>query len=74
MIPIEDLVPRVAAKARATSSTLPSAAGAEEVAAAEAVLGFALPPLLASLYRRWPTVVTAPITSFFHWSGQGVRR
>ncbi|WUS31464.1 SMI1/KNR4 family protein [Streptomyces sp. NBC_01255] len=48
----EDLVPRVAAKARATSTTLPPAASAEEIASAEAVLGFALPPLLASLYRE----------------------
>ncbi|MFE4615803.1 SMI1/KNR4 family protein [Streptomyces sp. NPDC056747] len=52
MIAIEDLVTRVAAKARATSTTLPPAASAEEVAAAEAALGFALPPLLASLYRE----------------------
>ncbi|MFD0148615.1 SMI1/KNR4 family protein [Streptomyces sp. NPDC055721] len=52
MIAIEDLVPRVAAKAKATSTALPPAASAEEVAAAEAVLGFALPPLLASLYRE----------------------
>ncbi|MEU7073096.1 SMI1/KNR4 family protein [Streptomyces narbonensis] len=48
----EDLVHRVAAKARATSTTLPPAASAEEVASAEAVLGFPLPPLLASLYRE----------------------
>ncbi|MFD3571194.1 SMI1/KNR4 family protein [Streptomyces sp. NPDC058667] len=52
MIAIEDLVPRVAAKAKATSTALPSAATAEEVAEAEAVLGFGLPPLLASLYRE----------------------
>ncbi|MFE7584364.1 SMI1/KNR4 family protein [Streptomyces gardneri] len=52
MIAIEDLIPRVAAKAKATSTALPPAASAEEVAAAETVLGFALPPLLASLYRE----------------------
>jgi hypothetical protein len=52
VIAIEDLVPRVAAKARATSPMLPPTASAEEVAAAEAALGFALPPLLASLYRE----------------------
>ncbi|MFB7608372.1 SMI1/KNR4 family protein [Streptomyces gardneri] len=52
MIAIEGLVPRVAAKAKATSTALPPTASAEEVAAAEAVLGFALPPLLASLYRE----------------------
>ncbi|WP_024760496.1 SMI1/KNR4 family protein [Streptomyces exfoliatus] len=52
MTAIEDLVPRVAAKAKATSASLPPAASAEEVAAAEADLGFALPPLLASLYRE----------------------
>ncbi|MFE5481794.1 SMI1/KNR4 family protein [Streptomyces sp. NPDC056527] len=52
MTAIEDLVARVAAKARATSTTLPAVATAEEVASAEAVLGFALPPLLARLYRE----------------------
>ncbi|MFJ9434067.1 SMI1/KNR4 family protein [Streptomyces sp. NPDC101490] len=52
MTAIEDLVPCIAAKAQATSTTLPPAASAEEVAEAEAVLGFALPPLLASLYRE----------------------
>ncbi|MEW1700387.1 SMI1/KNR4 family protein [Streptomyces sp. NPDC091278] len=52
MTAIEDLVPRVAAKARAASTTLPPAAGAEDIAEAEAALGFALPPLLASLYRE----------------------
>ncbi|MER5964481.1 SMI1/KNR4 family protein [Streptomyces sp. NPDC002057] len=52
MTAIEDLVPRVAAKARATSRTLPPAVGAEQIAEAEAALGFALPPLLASLYRE----------------------
>ncbi|MFE5710440.1 SMI1/KNR4 family protein [Streptomyces sp. NPDC056501] len=52
MTVIEDLVLRVAAKARATSTTLPPAATAEEVTSAEAALGFALPPLLASLYRE----------------------
>ncbi|MFD9045542.1 SMI1/KNR4 family protein [Streptomyces zaomyceticus] len=51
MTPLEDLVARVAAKAKTTSTTLPPAATAEELASAEAVLGFALPPLLASLYR-----------------------
>ncbi|MFE5298394.1 SMI1/KNR4 family protein [Streptomyces sp. NPDC056632] len=49
---IEDLVPRVAAKAKATSTALPPVATAEEVAETEAILGFALPPLLASLYRE----------------------
>ncbi|WP_435974790.1 SMI1/KNR4 family protein [Streptomyces sp. Qhu_M48] len=52
MTAIEDLVHRVAARARATSRTLPPAAGAERIAEAEEVLGFALPPLLASLYRE----------------------
>ncbi|MGW6564302.1 SMI1/KNR4 family protein [Streptomyces sp. NPDC054975] len=52
MTATEDLVARVAAKARATSTTLPGVASAEEVASAEAVLGFGLPPLLASLYRE----------------------
>ncbi|MFE5937976.1 SMI1/KNR4 family protein [Streptomyces sp. NPDC056470] len=52
MIATEDLVTRVSAKARATSTTLPDTATAEEVASAEAALGFALPPLLASLYRE----------------------
>ncbi|WP_314619981.1 SMI1/KNR4 family protein [Streptomyces stackebrandtii] len=52
MTAIEDLVPRVAAKAKAASTDLPPTAGAEEVAEAETVLGFALPPLLASLYRE----------------------
>ncbi|MEU9703544.1 SMI1/KNR4 family protein [Streptomyces sp. NPDC047981] len=52
MTAIEDLVPRVATKARATSETLPPTASAEEVASAEAALGFALPPLLARLYRE----------------------
>ncbi|MEV4942194.1 SMI1/KNR4 family protein [Streptomyces zaomyceticus] len=51
MTPLEDLVVRVTAKAKATSPTLPPAATAEEVAAAEEILGFALPPLLARLYR-----------------------
>ncbi|MBY8815437.1 SMI1/KNR4 family protein [Streptomyces cinereoruber] len=52
MTDIEELVRRVAAKAKATSTTLPPAATAEEVAEAEAILGFTLPPLLASLYRE----------------------
>ncbi|MFB8081720.1 SMI1/KNR4 family protein [Streptomyces sp. NPDC056013] len=52
----EDLIHRVTTKARttatATSTALPPTAGAEEVAAAETALGFALPPLLARLYRE----------------------
>lgn len=52
MTAIEDLVTRVSAKARATSATLPAVATAEEVAAAETILGFTLPPLLTSLYRE----------------------
>lgn len=52
MTAIENLVPRVAARARATHGALPSAATAEDVAEAEKGLGFALPPLLASLYRE----------------------
>ncbi|MEW5655556.1 hypothetical protein ABGT92_09490 [Streptomyces cinereoruber] len=49
MTAIEDLITRVVAKAKATSTALPPAATAEEVAEAEATLGFALPPLLARL-------------------------
>ncbi|MET9936161.1 SMI1/KNR4 family protein, partial [Streptomyces sp. NPDC006324] len=49
---IGDLVLRVAAKAGATSTALPAAATAEEVAEAEATLGFALPPLLTRLYQE----------------------
>ncbi|MFJ4872601.1 SMI1/KNR4 family protein [Streptomyces sp. NPDC088757] len=52
MTAIDALISRVAAKAGATSPDLPPVAGAEEVAEAEAALGFALPPLLASLYRE----------------------
>ncbi len=47
-----DLVRRVAAKARATEERLPECASEAEIAVAEAELGFALPPLLARLYRE----------------------
>jgi hypothetical protein len=49
---LRDLIARVAAKAEATSRTLPPTVSAEDVASAEAVLGFTLPPLLAGLYRE----------------------
>ncbi|MFI1013575.1 SMI1/KNR4 family protein [Streptomyces sp. NPDC020965] len=53
---IEQLLDRVAAKARETRpwgwDSLPEPVGAETVARAEAMLGFRLPPLLAALYSR----------------------
>ncbi|MEU7699741.1 MULTISPECIES: SMI1/KNR4 family protein [unclassified Streptomyces] len=52
MTATDDLVARVAAKARTTTTTLPAPARPEEVTAAEEALGFPLPPLLAALYRE----------------------
>ncbi|MFB7029490.1 MULTISPECIES: SMI1/KNR4 family protein [unclassified Streptomyces] len=52
MIAIEDLISRIAAKAKSPYKALPPAVTADDVAEAEAALGFALPPLLASLYRE----------------------
>ncbi|MCQ6555983.1 SMI1/KNR4 family protein [Streptomyces sp. C10-9-1] len=48
----EDLLARVADRARAGETPLPPAVSAADVAASEAALGFALPPLLAALYRE----------------------
>ncbi|MGW2214214.1 SMI1/KNR4 family protein, partial [Nonomuraea sp. NPDC001684] len=48
----DDLLRRVSAKASATTEHLPPPATAEEVAQAERVLGFRLPPVLTRLYRE----------------------
>ncbi|OKI12461.1 SMI1/KNR4 family protein [Streptomyces sp. CB03911] len=47
-----ELVRRVAERARAHARELPPPVGAQELAAAEATLRVALPPLLARLYRE----------------------
>ncbi|MFI2430233.1 SMI1/KNR4 family protein [Streptomyces sp. NPDC018693] len=56
MTEIEQLLARVAAKARTTRpwgwSSLPEPVDADTLARAEAALGFPLPPLLADLYLR----------------------
>ncbi|MFG3383573.1 SMI1/KNR4 family protein [Streptomyces sp. NPDC047999] len=48
----EDLLARVADRAQAGPTALPPAVSAADLAAAETALGFALPPLLAALYRE----------------------
>ncbi|MGW3325967.1 SMI1/KNR4 family protein [Streptomyces virginiae] len=52
----EQLLEQVAVRARNSAQghgkPLPAALGAEEIARAEGILGFALPPLLAALYTR----------------------
>ncbi|MER6509293.1 SMI1/KNR4 family protein [Nonomuraea sp. NPDC001636] len=48
----DDLLRRVSAKANATTEHLPPPATAEEVAQAERMLGFRLPPVLTHLYRE----------------------
>ncbi|MFE2912687.1 SMI1/KNR4 family protein [Kitasatospora indigofera] len=52
MTDLGGLVRRVAERARALARELPPPLDAEELAAAEATLGVALPPLLARLYRE----------------------
>ncbi|MFI8181075.1 SMI1/KNR4 family protein [Actinacidiphila glaucinigra] len=52
MIEADDLIVRVAARASAAAGTLPAPARAAQVEEAEALLGFALPPLLARLYTE----------------------
>ncbi|NGO75748.1 SMI1/KNR4 family protein [Streptomyces sp. YC504] len=49
---IQDLIHRVAAKAKTPRTALPAPVSAEQLATVEAELGFQLPPLLASLYRE----------------------
>lgn len=50
MTDTDDLLRQVSAKASATTEHLPLPATAEEVAQAERILGFRLPPVLARLY------------------------
>ncbi|WNO73382.1 SMI1/KNR4 family protein [Streptomyces sp. AM8-1-1] len=49
---IEDLIHRVAAKAKTPGSAMSAPVSADQLATAEAELGFPLPPLLARLYRE----------------------
>lgn len=52
MTDIDDLLRRVSAKASMTMEHLPPPATAEEVAQAQRLLGFRLPPVLVRLYRE----------------------
>ncbi|MFJ7587148.1 SMI1/KNR4 family protein [Streptomyces sp. NPDC097617] len=49
---LEQVATRVRNSAQGQAKPLPAALGAEEIARAEGILGFALPPLLAALYTR----------------------
>ncbi|MEU0183891.1 SMI1/KNR4 family protein [Streptomyces sp. NPDC006207] len=67
----DDLVVRAAAKAGATTGTLPAPARAAQVAEAEALLGFAIPPLLARLYTEVANGGFGPGYELFPLVGQG---
>ncbi|MFB8042686.1 SMI1/KNR4 family protein [Streptomyces hydrogenans] len=71
MTDVNDLLTRVAAKAAASSGPLPPPASAGAVAEAERVLGFALPPLLARLYREVADGGFGPDYLLLPLTGQG---
>ncbi|MFB7343500.1 SMI1/KNR4 family protein [Streptomyces hydrogenans] len=71
MTDANDLLARVAAKAEASSGPLPPPASAEAVAQAERALGFALPPLLARLYREVADGGFGPDYLLLPLTGQG---
>ncbi len=64
--------PRVAAKARATSTALPPPPVPRR-SPRRRLLGFALPPLLASLYREVANGGYGPDYQLLPWSGQDAR-
>lgn len=68
MTDIDDLLKRVSAKA---GVTLPSTATEEEVAQAESILGFGLPPLLVRLYREVANGGFGPDYQLFPLLGEG---
>ncbi|MGW0592889.1 SMI1/KNR4 family protein [Streptosporangium sp. NPDC002607] len=71
MTDIDDLLRHVSVKASATEERLPPTATAEEVAQAESVLGFELPPLLARLYREVANGGFGPDYRLFPLRGEG---
>ncbi|MFD0904822.1 SMI1/KNR4 family protein [Actinomadura sediminis] len=71
MTKIDDLIARVAARARAECPTLPPPVGDPDVNAAEDALGFHLPPLLARLYRDVANGGFGPDYQLFPLVGEG---
>ncbi|NRQ36305.1 SMI1/KNR4 family protein [Nonomuraea sp. NN258] len=71
MTQMDDLLRRVRLKAIETAERLPPPATAAEVAQAESVLGFRLPPPLARLYREVANGGFGPDYQFLPLSGEG---
>ncbi|MER6578024.1 SMI1/KNR4 family protein [Nonomuraea sp. NPDC001023] len=67
----DDLLRRVSAKAGATAEHLPPPATAEEVAQAERILGFRLPPVLTRLYREVANGGFGPDYQLLPLAGEG---
>ncbi|MGW0065532.1 SMI1/KNR4 family protein [Streptosporangium sandarakinum] len=67
----DDLLRRVSVKANATIEHLPPPATAEEVAQAERILGFRLPPVLVRLYREVANGGFGPDYQFLPLLGEG---
>ncbi|MFF5247271.1 SMI1/KNR4 family protein [Streptosporangium sp. NPDC000095] len=71
MTDIDDLLRRVFTKASASEERLPPTATEEEVARAENILGFGLPPLFARLYREVADGGFGPEYQLFPLLGEG---
>lgn len=66
-----ELIRRVRARAEQESADLPACANSEAVTEAERLLGFALPPLLAQLYREVANGGFGPDYKLFPLIGEG---
>ncbi|WP_326830325.1 SMI1/KNR4 family protein [Streptosporangium sp. NBC_01810] len=71
MTDIDDLFRRVSVKAGTPGEPLPPPATAEEVAQAEIILGFGLPPVLARLYCEVANGGFGPDYQLFPLAGEG---
>ncbi|MEU8252223.1 SMI1/KNR4 family protein [Nonomuraea sp. NPDC048916] len=71
MTNVDDLLRRVWLKANATAEQLPPPATTEEVAQAESILGFRLPPVLVRLYREVANGGFGPDYQLFPLLGEG---
>ncbi|GII34314.1 SMI1/KNR4 family protein [Planotetraspora mira] len=68
---IDDLIQRVSVKALAAEGQLPRTAKVEELAQAESMLGFTLPPVLVRLYREVANGGFGPDYQLFPLLGEG---
>ncbi|MDX2291155.1 MULTISPECIES: SMI1/KNR4 family protein [Streptomyces] len=71
MTDVTDLVSRVAARAEGDSGPLPPGTSPEDIAEAERLLGFRLPPLLAKLYQDVADGGFGPPGGFLPLTGEG---